>query len=237
MFSTPHDDTDQVFGLLTGYPCCTCNMHQGWPKLTQNLWYATKDNGLAAMIFAPSKVNAKVADGVEVEISEETFYPFDETVKFTVNFPDRKVKGAWFPIKFRIPQWCDSPIVKVNDSPVDQTMKPGCMVELRRNWKKGDCITVEIPMKIKQTRWYDKSVAVERGPLLYALKMDEKWERKEMEEELLHKINNSGIGPGGLGGRTTAFAVNINTYPTHIAGLPVAVNICCHVNRHAVRTL
>ena len=60
---------------------------------------------------------------------------------------------------------------------------------------------------------------------------------KEMEEELLQKINNSGIGPGGLGGRTTAFAVNINTYPTHIAGLPVAVNICCHVNRHAVRVL
>lgn len=60
---------------------------------------------------------------------------------------------------------------------------------------------------------------------------------KEMEEELLEKINNSGIGPGGLGGRTTAFAVNINTYPTHIAGLPVAVNICCHVNRHAVRAL
>lgn len=60
---------------------------------------------------------------------------------------------------------------------------------------------------------------------------------KEMEEELLEKINKSGIGPGGLGGTTTALAVNINTYPTHIAGLPVAVNICCHVNRHAVRTI
>ena len=60
---------------------------------------------------------------------------------------------------------------------------------------------------------------------------------KELEEELLTKINNLGIGPGGLGGTTTALAVNINTYPTHIAGLPVAVNICCHVNRHAVRTL
>lgn len=58
---------------------------------------------------------------------------------------------------------------------------------------------------------------------------------KEMEEELLQKINQTGIGPGGLGGTTTALAVNINTYPTHIAGLPVAVNICCHVNRHAVR--
>jgi len=60
---------------------------------------------------------------------------------------------------------------------------------------------------------------------------------KEMEEELLMKINKTGIGPGGLGGSVTAFAVNINTYPTHIAGLPVAVNICCHVNRHAVREL
>lgn len=60
---------------------------------------------------------------------------------------------------------------------------------------------------------------------------------KELEEEMLQKINQTGIGPGGLGGTTTALAVNINTYPTHIAGLPVAVNICCHVNRHAVRVL
>ena len=59
----------------------------------------------------------------------------------------------------------------------------------------------------------------------------------DMEKELLEKINKTGIGPGGLGGTTTALAVNINTYPTHIAGLPVAVNICCHVNRHAVRVL
>lgn len=60
---------------------------------------------------------------------------------------------------------------------------------------------------------------------------------RELEEELLRKINATGIGPGGLGGTTTALAVNIDTYPTHIAGLPVAVNICCHVNRHAVRML
>ena len=58
---------------------------------------------------------------------------------------------------------------------------------------------------------------------------------KELEEEMLEKINRLGIGPGGLGGTTTALAVNVNTYATHIAGLPVAVNICCHVNRHVVR--
>lgn len=60
---------------------------------------------------------------------------------------------------------------------------------------------------------------------------------RDLEEEMLEKINGLGIGPGGLGGRVTAFAVNIETYATHIAGLPVAVNICCHVNRHAVRVL
>lgn len=59
----------------------------------------------------------------------------------------------------------------------------------------------------------------------------------ELEREILERINASGIGPGGLGGTVTALAVNINTYPTHIAGLPVAVNMCCHVNRHAVRVL
>ena len=60
---------------------------------------------------------------------------------------------------------------------------------------------------------------------------------KDLEEEMLSKINQLGIGPGGLGGRTTALAVNINTYPTHIAGLPVAINICCHVNRHVIRKI
>ena len=60
---------------------------------------------------------------------------------------------------------------------------------------------------------------------------------KELEEEMLEKINRLGIGPGGLGGSTTALAVNVNTYATHIAGLPVAVNICCHVNRHVHRVI
>ena len=68
----------------------------------------------------------------------------------------------------------------------------------------------------------------EKSPIPYAAKL---------EEELLKKINELGIGPGGLGGSTTALAVNVETYPTHIAGLPLAVNICCHVNRHVTRVL
>ena len=67
-------------------------------------------------------------------------------------------------------------------------------------------------------------------------KTDKKWVR-DLEEEMLHKVNCLGIGPGGLGGRVTALAVNVETFATHIAGLPVAVNICCHVNRHAHRII
>ena len=172
-FSTPHEDTDQVFGVLNGYPCCTSNMHQGWPKFTQNLWYATDDGGLAALVFAPSSVETIVADGVKVAVKEETFYPFDETVKLTINFPDKKVKGVWFPIKFRIPAWCSEPEVKVNGQ-----------TELQRGkWSKGDVITIEFPMNISCGQWYDRAAVIERGPLVYALKLRENWTKKEFKPE------------------------------------------------------
>lgn len=182
-FSTPHDDTDQVFGILNGYPCCTTNMHQGWPKFTQNLWYATDDGGLAALVFAPSTVEAEVADGVRVSVSEETFYPFDEEIRLTVSFPDKKVKGAYFPIKFRIPSWCSEPVVKVNGEVSGQVCSAGDVVSLRRNWKRGDMVTIELPMKISCGEWYDRAAVIERGPLVYALKMQENWTKKEFKPE------------------------------------------------------
>ena len=182
-FSTPHDDTDQVFGVLNGYPCCTTNMHQGWPKFTQNLWYATDDGGLAALVYAPSAVEAIVADGVKVNVREETFYPFDEEVKLTINFPDKKVKGAWFPIKFRIPAWCAEPVVKVNGQKINQAVAAGGTVSLRRNWVKGDVVIIELPMTITRDQWYDLATVIERGPLVYALKLRENWTRMEFKPE------------------------------------------------------
>ncbi len=183
VFSTPHGDTDQVFGVLNGYPCCTTNMHQGWPKFTQNLWYATDDGGLAALVFAPSSVEAIVVDGVKVNVKEDTFYPFDETVRLTVNFPDKKVKGAWFPIKFRIPSWCDDPVVKVNGQTLEETLVSGGLVSLRRNWAKGDVVTIQLPMKITSGEWFDRAAVIERGPLVYALKLREEWVRKDFKPE------------------------------------------------------
>ncbi len=180
-FSTPHDDTDQVFGLLNGYPCCLTNMHQGWPKFTQNLWYATDDEGLATLVYAPSSVTAKVAGGVEVNVVEETFYPFDETVRLTVNFTDRKVRTAHFPMKFRIPQWCREAEITVNGEAVGTECNAGGITVIRRDWAKGDVITLNFPMQVSCSRWYDNSAVIERGPLLYALKMNENWTRKETD--------------------------------------------------------
>ena len=182
-FSTPHEDTDVVFGVLTGYPCCTSNLHQGWPKFVQNLWYATADNGIAALVYAPSNVKAKVANGIEVNIQEQTNYPFEETIRFNVSFADKKVKQAFFPFHVRIPAWCEQPVLKVNGEPVQADACSGQIARVNREWKEGDVLTLELPMKVAVSRWYDNGAVVERGPLLYALKMDEKWVKKTMEPE------------------------------------------------------
>ena len=104
------------FGLLTGYPCCTANFHQGWPKFTRNLWHATSDGGLAALVYSPCEVTAKVAGGIEVKIIEETRYPFEEKIRFTVKLGEKK--PVKFPLHFRIPAWCKNASAQiVNPAP------------------------------------------------------------------------------------------------------------------------
>ena len=180
-FDCLHDDMDQVFGELNGYPCCTCNMHQGWPKFTQNLWMASSDEGVAALVYAPSEVSATVAGGVGVRIKEDTFYPFEETVRFTVNFEDKKVKSAYFPLHLRIPGWCRGASIKVNGELLDMPLNPSTVADIRRNWAKGDVVTLELPMKVETSYWYDGAAVVERGPLVYALKMNETWTKKSTD--------------------------------------------------------
>ena len=183
-FSTPHDDTDVLFGVLTGYACCTSNLHQGWPKFVQHLWYATADNGIAALVYAPSSVKAKVADGLSVRIVEETAYPFDETVSFRFSFPDEKRKRAFFPFHIRIPSWCESPVIRLNGEVISVDAYPGEIARINREWAEGDNLSVEFPAQVKVSRWYGGSAVIERGPLVYALKMDERWEKKTFEDDM-----------------------------------------------------
>ncbi len=165
-----HGQTDLCFGVVTGYPCCTCNMHQGWPKLVQHLWYATPDGGLAAVMFAANTVTARVADNIQVRIKEETDYPFRNRIRFRISTE----RPASFPFHIRIPGWCREAVITINGEE-NQRLEGGRMAVLTRDWSEGDVVEVKFSMHISFSSWDEGSVAVERGPLLYALKIQEDW--------------------------------------------------------------
>ncbi len=175
-FSVNHHGTDVCFGLLTGYPCCTSNLHQAWPKFTQNLWYATADRGLAALVYAPSSVTARVADGQTVRIRQDTNYPFDETIRLEITCPDDA--GVAFPVHLRIPAWCDRATLKINDQ--DHSHSAGSRIcKIDRRWHSGDVIELHLAMRVALSRWHENAAAVERGPLTYALKIGEQMTKVE----------------------------------------------------------
>ncbi|MBN2376848.1 MAG: glycoside hydrolase family 127 protein [Sedimentisphaerales bacterium] len=174
----PHSGTDRCFGLLTGYPCCTCNLHQGWPKFTQSLWYATADDGLAAIVYAPSKVRAKVADGVEVSFTEDTDYPFGEKIMFTFDGE----KEVSFALELRVPSWCSNASICINGKTWKDNLTGG-IVKIDRRWKPADEVELTLPMEVRISRWYEKSIAVERGPLVYALKIRDQWRKVENKDK------------------------------------------------------
>ena len=173
-FDVNHDGTGLLFGLLTGYPCCTSNMHQGWPKFTQNLFYASHDRGIAALVYSPAHVQAKVAGGTEVEIREITGYPFDEKIRFEFSIPNGE--AVTFPFYLRIPGWCRSPELILNGQIIPYAHKDN-IIRMEREWSNGDHVELVLPMHIGLSSWHEGSRAIERGPLVYALRIGEKWTR------------------------------------------------------------
>ncbi|OYX86138.1 MAG: hypothetical protein B7Y83_02475 [Flavobacteriales bacterium 32-34-25] len=159
-------------GPYSGFPCCRFNLHMGWPKYVQYSWMATSDNGLVATAYAPTVVKAKVANGEDIIITEETNYPFEEQIRFTVATKSEVI----FPFKLRIPAWCPKPVVKVNGV-IQKGVFSGSYYSILRKWKKGDLVVLDLPMEIKVSNWVNNSVGIERGPLVYSLKMDENWKQ------------------------------------------------------------
>jgi DUF1680 family protein len=169
---TNNKPDSNLFGLEPNFGCCTSNFHQGWPKLVSHLWMGTAEGGLALVAYGPSVVKTTVRGGVKVKVEEETEYPFRETVKLTVT-PDRAVR---FPMEVRIPAWASEAKVEVNRTAVSG-VKAGAFLRIDREWKAGDVVMVRLPMKVRETRWWKGSMAVERGPLVYSLRIGEDWRR------------------------------------------------------------
>lgn len=176
-FDVSNDQTSLVYGFLSGYPCCLCNMHQGWPKFVQNLWLRAADGGLAALAFGPSQVSVELG-GKAVTIKEITDYPMDGTIRFEVGM--KKKASVTFPLHLRIPQWTENAVLTINGEAVSNVVS-GQVKVINREWHNGDVVELQLPMKIQISRWFENAATVERGPLVFALKIDEQWKRKALD--------------------------------------------------------
>ena len=178
-FSLPFDrGMNNVFGPYAGYTCCTANMHQGWTKFSSHLWYATESKGVAALEYAPNTLKTKVAGGTDVTIQETTNYPFDDQIIFTINLP----KPTTFPLALRIPGWCTEATVILNGKKL-RSDKGGQVISLVRAWQNGDNVTLQLPMTVKTSNWAKNSRTIERGPLVYALKIETNVNEKNEKTE------------------------------------------------------
>tara|TARA_R110002033_G_scaffold56090_3_gene105015 strand:- start:132963 stop:135119 length:2157 start_codon:yes stop_codon:yes gene_type:complete len=185
-----NDDKNHRPGIMNDGPfimmnpfssrCCQHNHGQGWPYLAENLWMATPDNGLAAVIYAANTVKAKVGDGEEVSISCTSNYPFEDDLNFVVKLEQETA----FPLYFRIPTWCANASVYLNDEKVDIEASSGKYVRMDRTWKNGDVIKLSLPKELKVRTWEKNhnSVSVDYGPLTFSLKIEENYIRKPSDD-------------------------------------------------------
>jgi hypothetical protein len=155
------------------YRCCQHNVSHGWPYYAEELWLATPDNGLCASLYAGCEVSAKAGHAGAVKITEETDYPFRDTVKIKFE----SAKPARFPLYLRVPRWCDSAALSINGAAARVTSKPLEFIRIEREWRDGDLVTLRLPMKLAVRRWpkNQNAASVDFGPLSFSLAIKERF--------------------------------------------------------------
>lgn len=176
-----HPGIDNSGSFLSMNPfssrCCQHNHGFGWPYYTENLVYATPDNGIAAVLYNACRAKVKVGDGTEVTLQEQTNYPFEESIRFTVTTP----KSVAFPLYLRIPSWCKNASISVNGEKLNATLSPGKYAKIMREWSEADEVVLTVPMDFNYRQWQvnKNSVSVDYGPLTLSLKIDEDYQQKD----------------------------------------------------------
>jgi len=184
-FKTQPDGIRVCYGLTNGYPCCTTNMHQGWPKHIRNLWMAAQDGGVAALQYGPCTMETTVGDGQTARIEETTDYPFDNEIDFSVSV-DAPVQ---FPLHLRIPGWVDGNASIVLNGREWSMPAPGQVTRISRVWKDGDELRLRLPMTVDASRWHENAATLERGPLVYALSVEGEWRKVDDDYELTWELD------------------------------------------------
>ena len=170
-----------LFGLEPNFGCCTANMHQGWPKLAAHLAMMTPDNGLALVAYAPCDIrvaNLAAADlsGTSVHVEVRTDYPFRDVIRIAVDS-----KGPLhFPLDLRISAWAAGASVEVGGELT--RAEPGTIHRIDRLWSGRTEVTLTLPMSVKIGAGFNDSVTIERGPLLYALRVGAEWKKLKGQE-------------------------------------------------------
>ncbi len=175
MWSTNGDESN-LFGLEPNFGCCTSNLHQGWPKFVAHLWMRAPNEGLVAVSYAPSTARFQVR-GAPVSVATETDYPFRDTIRVVVTAE----QGSRFPLLLRVPAWADGATLSIAGE-AENRLKSGMFHKVDRTWKGTTALHLRFPMKVKTSRRYNGAVAVERGPLVYSLKIGEAWTRVHADQ-------------------------------------------------------
>jgi DUF1680 family protein len=162
-----------LFGLEPNFGCCTANFHQGWPKFAASLFMLSggdeSDDGLVAAAYAPCELRTRIR-GSAVNIVEETEYPFRGVVRFTVT----PASPTAFPLSLRIPAWAEGAKITVNGRP-EPIPVAGSFAQISRTWSAGDRVELIFALQPRVSRWFNDSVAVERGPLVFSYGIGESW--------------------------------------------------------------
>ncbi len=168
---TTNGPESNIYGLEPNFGCCTANMHQGWPKLAAHLWMRTPEEGLAAAAYAPSRVRF-TSHGVPATAELRTDYPFRETLRVSLSVE----KPVRFPLLLRVPAWADRPVLR-GPGGGEEALQPGTFHRLEREWSGTTELELRFPMRPVVGHRYNGALAVERGPLVYSLKLGEEWTR------------------------------------------------------------
>jgi DUF1680 family protein len=177
---TTNGRESNLFGLEPNYGCCTANLSQGWPKFTTHLWMKSADGGLAATAWAPCVVQTQLQN-IPVKIEVVTDYPFREEILVKVQV----AAAAEFPLYLRIPGWAAHAEIRIDDEV--WRPEPATFLELKRAWVGETLVKIKFPMIAKASRRYQNALAIERGPLVYALKIGAQWQQVNQDKPFREK--------------------------------------------------
>ncbi|MBP2830679.1 glycoside hydrolase family 127 protein [Aquimarina sp. U1-2] len=171
-------NTAMMFGPNQFTECCPGNVNRIMPNYVSRLWMKKSETNIVAAMYGPSSWSGLIHT-TPITIEEHTRYPFSDEIVFDF-FPEKSVN---FIFTFRIPNWCEAPQVKINGVTSTQNYKSGRYYDIERDFTSGDKITISLPQKVRLSKWPTNGVAIERGPLVYALKIDENWQALEPKKE------------------------------------------------------